>query len=232
MELIIFDVDGTLVYSDKRDSRVFARTYETIYQKPFPSIDWRQFPHVTDNIIFGTVIRQHFQRTPSTEETVDFQTIYMEALRKERQKQPEHFREVPGARQAITQLQQTDRLIGIGTGGWKTPAHIKLSHVGITVEDHLFSGGDNKPNREAILEETIAAAEDLNGGPLSRIVYLGDAEWDVATTRNLQIDFVGVRRLGDLDTLHAIGAGTVIQDYSCYSTFEVALQAARPPKNM
>jgi phosphoglycolate phosphatase-like HAD superfamily hydrolase len=230
MELIIFDVDGTLVYSDKRDSRVFAQTYESVYQKPFPSIDWRQFPHVTDNIIFGTVIRQHFQRTPSTEETADFQSIYMDALRRARQKQPEHFREVPGARQAITQLQQTDRLIGIGTGGWKTPAHIKLSHVGITVEDRLFSGGDNKPNREAILEETIVAAEDLNGGPLSRIVYLGDAEWDVATTRNLQIDFVGVRHLGDLDTLHTIGAETVIQDYTCYATFEAALQAARPPK--
>jgi phosphoglycolate phosphatase-like HAD superfamily hydrolase len=98
------------------------------------------------------------------------------------------------------------------------------------VEDRLFSGGDNKPNREAILEETIAAAEDLNGGPLSRIVYLGDAEWDVATTRNLQIDFVGVRHLGDLDTLHTIGAETVIQDYTCYATFEAALQAARPPK--
>jgi phosphoglycolate phosphatase-like HAD superfamily hydrolase len=230
MELIIFDVDGTLVYSEKRDSRAFAATYEQVYDKPFPSIDWRQFPHVTDNIIFGTVIKQHFQRVPTAEETTAFQSVYMDALRLARKQQPADYQEVPGARQAVQQLQQADCLIGVGTGGWKTPAHIKLSHVGITVEDRLFSGGDGKPNREAILEEAIAAAETLNGGPLSRVVYLGDAEWDVRTTRNMQIDFVGVRRSGDLDTLHALGAETVIQDYTCYDTFEAALAAAQPPQ--
>ncbi|MEQ8704024.1 MAG: HAD hydrolase-like protein [Phaeodactylibacter sp.] len=230
MELIIFDVDGTLVHSDKRDSQTFADTYERIYRRPFPSIDWRLFPHVTDNIIFGTVIQQHFQRSPSVEETTTFQDVYMEALRQAREQEPAHFQEVPGARQAIEQLQEVDCLIGIGTGGWKIPAHIKLSHVGITIEDRLFSGGDGKPTREAILEETIAAAEVLNGGPLSRVVYLGDAEWDVTTTRNMQIDFVGVRRAGDLDTLWSLGAETVIQDYTNYGTFEAALKAARPPK--
>ena len=35
MPLIIFDVDATLVYSNKLDSKAFAQTYEDIYQLPF-----------------------------------------------------------------------------------------------------------------------------------------------------------------------------------------------------
>lgn len=230
MELVIFDVDGTLVHSDKRDSQMFATTFERIYGRAFPSIDWQNFPHVTDNIIFGTAIAQHFGRPASAEETQRFMGQYMEALQRSRQTAPHHYQEVPGARSAITALQGSGRLIGIGTGGWKAPAEIKLSHVGIKVEQRLFSGGDGKPNREAILEEAMQAAEQFNGGPLSRVVYIGDAIWDVETTRNLQVDFVGVRHRGDLGTLQSAGAGQVIQDYTCWDTFQAALQQARPPK--
>ena len=50
--LIIFDIDGTLVYSNKVDSKCFSETYQQIYGEPFPSIDWRVYPHVTDHTIF------------------------------------------------------------------------------------------------------------------------------------------------------------------------------------
>ena len=230
MELIIFDVDGTLVHSDKRDSKTFANTYEKVFGHPFPTIDWRRFPHVTDNIIFTTAYNDHFQRQPTRSEIASFQTKYIDALRVTREDTPEAFQEVEGARAAVEKLQKTDRLIGVGTGGWKMPAHLKLSHVGIAVDDQLFTGGDGMPTREAILEKTIKAAEQIAGRSLTRVVYFGDAAWDVTTTRNMQIDFVGVRRGGDLDSLHKLGARTVIQDFSDLNTLEMALATASPPK--
>ena len=46
--------------------------------------------------------------------------------------------------------------------------------------------------REAIIQEAIGhAQQDMQ--QIDRIVYIGDAEWDVITTRNLQIPFVGIR---------------------------------------
>jgi len=51
MILIIFDVDGTLVFSEKLDSRCFAATYQEVYRIPFPTIDWRKYPHVSDTTI-------------------------------------------------------------------------------------------------------------------------------------------------------------------------------------
>lgn len=103
-------------------------------------------------------------------------------------------------------------------------AYIKFLYVGIMVEDCFFSGGDNKFNWEAILEEIIVVVEDLNGGLLLKIVYLGDVEWDVVMICNLQIDFVGVCYLGDLDMFCVIGVEIVIQDYICYVIFEAVLQ--------
>jgi len=49
--LVIFDIDGTLLYSNKVDSQCFADTYEELYSEPFPTIDWTKFPHVTDDTI-------------------------------------------------------------------------------------------------------------------------------------------------------------------------------------
>jgi phosphoglycolate phosphatase-like HAD superfamily hydrolase len=233
MELVIFDVDGTLVYSERRDSQCFAQAYEQIYGQPFPTLDWHQFPHVTDTTIFDTVIRQHFDRSHEEDELPAFQSLYMSLLRQKRQRAPHLFREVPGAKSAVQALGENgERLIGVGTGGWQAPAFIKLSHVGIEIDRRLFSGADGKINREAILQQTIDRAEELNGGPVDRVIYIGDAEWDVRTTRNMQIDFIGVRRLGDVEALTQAGAEVVIQDYQDTARFETAIQNARPPKKI
>lgn len=230
MELVIFDVDGTLVYSERRDSRCFAQAYEQLYSRPFPTLDWNKFPHVTDTTIFDTVIRQHFNRSHDPAEVPPFQELYLSLLRKNRQSQPHLFCEVPGAKTAVQSLgQKENQMIGIGTGGWQQPAALKLKHVGIEVDHRLLSGADGKINREAILQQTIDWAEEINGGAVTRVVYIGDAVWDVRTTRNMQIDFVGVRRLGDVDKLLDAGAQEVIQDYQDKPLFEAAVARAKPP---
>lgn len=229
MELIIFDVDGTLVHSGKRDSMSFAQAYEAAYGRPFPSIDWRHYPHVTDTTIFGTVIREHFQREFAEAERQAFLAAYMELLRRNRQQFPHHFLEVPGARAAVEALAASGRLVGVGTGGWRAPAELKLQHVGISVERQLISGADGQDRREGIIEAVVQAAETLNGGPLSRVVYVGDATWDVQTTRNLQMDFVGVRLQGDTEVLKQAGAEYVVKDYLDFEAFQAALELARPP---
>ncbi len=230
MELIIFDVDGTLVYSDRRDSRCFAQTFEQLYSRPFPSLDWSKFPHVTDTIILDTVLQQYFQRSAAPAEVAVFQKQYMERLREQRRRSPHLFCEVPGAGRAIAALEaEEERLIGVGTGGWQQPAFLKLGHVGIKINEHLFTGADGKVEREAILQQTIDRAEEINGGPISRVIYIGDAIWDVATTANMQIDFVGVRRRGDVELLQQAGAKEVIVDYRDQQRFAKALQGAQPP---
>lgn len=227
--LIMFDVDGTLVHSDRRDSSCFAETYEHIYGVAFPTLDWKHFPHVTDHVIFGTCIRQHFQRDYTPEEAQVFQQHYMELLRDRRRCAPEAFCEVPGARTLLESLQERDDVeLSIATGGWRKPAHIKLAHIGIRAEELPVVGGDFKETRDDILQEAITAT-GREAGDFSRIVYLGDAVWDVTTTHRLGFDFVGIRHRGDIEVLLESGSQTVLQDYRDHDRFWQAVREARPP---
>ena len=228
--LVIFDLDGTLVYSNKIDSQCFAQTYQTIYGLAFPTIDWTKYPHVTDTTIFKTVIRNHFEREAEEEEMVEFQHRFVSLISECRKKKPEEFQEVPGARLAVERLLADERfVVGIGTGGWLRPAHVKLRHVEIPVASMVVAGADGHEQREGIIGQvvdTVARTERVD-----RTVYVGDAIWDVDTTRRMNMNFVGIRRDGDFEALTKEGTGTVLQDYRNYELFVQAVFEAEPPKN-
>ena len=228
--LIIFDVDGTLVYSNRIDSQCFAETYEVIYQRPFPSIDWRRYPHVTDHTIFNAVIQMHFNRRADLEEIDQFQDHFVGLLEQGRRERPEEFLQVPHARETILRLLDDEQFaVGIGTGGWRRPACLKLNHVGIPVEPLYMSAADGKETREAITHDAIQQAEVIHG-TFENIVYVGDAVWDVKTTRNLSLKFIGIRRDGDFEVLEQEGATVVLKDFSNQPLFMEAIQRAVPPR--
>lgn len=227
--LVIFDVDGTLVYSNHIDSQCFAQVYEQRYERPFPGIDWTKYPHVTDHTIFRTVIRQHFEREATEGEMDEFQLEYIDRLQHNRLCRPSEFQEVPNARQTIDNLRNDERfIVGVATGGWHRPACVKLNHVKIPARELLISGADGKETREEIIQQVVSLANSLYS-TIRRIVYIGDAVWDVETTRSLNMNFVGIRRLGDIEVLVKAGSAIVLQDYSDYDRFLEALFETRPP---
>ena len=229
--LVIFDIDGTLVHSNQIDSQCFAETYETIYKRKFPSIDWRHYPHVTDHTIFNAVIQEQFNRRAEEEEIHYFQDHFVGLLEKGRQERPEEFMQVPHARRTVLRMLEDENFaVGIGTGGWRRPACLKLRHVGIPVEPLFMSAADGKETREDITHDAIRQAEQAHG-EFDRIVYVGDAVWDVQTTRNLSLNFVGIRRNGDYHVLQELGAETVLKDFSDQAAFLEAIRRAAPPKN-
>ncbi|MEL6867823.1 MAG: HAD hydrolase-like protein [Bacteroidota bacterium] len=226
---VLFDIDGTLLHSNKIDSECFSITYERIYQKTFPSIDWRDYPHVTDHTIFRTVIRDHFDREAEADEMHYFREAFVALLQEKRQSSPSDFLEVPNARSTVERLQSDDRYVtGIATGGWEQPAMVKLGHVGIPHGPMVMSFADNKVSRDEILSEAIGAARQ-QFPHIERVVYIGDAPWDVETTRRMKVNFIGIRRRGDREMLLQMGARTVFQDYSDYPTFVKAIAEAQPP---
>ena len=229
MILIIFDVDGTLVHSNKVDSRCFASTYETVYGKPFPTIDWRQYPHVTDTTIFNEVIGQHFQRSADRSEMNAFCDAFVENIQARRHSHPHEFGMVPGAREMVNHLlQEEDYVVGIATGGWEKPARIKLAHVGIPDQELYFSGADGKWTREDIIREVLDQAGQQHGS-FRKVVYVGDAIWDVTTTRQMSLDFVGIRHRNDREVLEKAGARHVVQNYLNREAFIQAVKKATPP---
>lgn len=227
--LVIFDIDGTLVYSNRIDSQCFAQAYHYFYKREIPSLDWRHYPHVTDHTIFSAVIREHFNREVTRDEILAFQEHFVGLLEASRKSRPDDFRQVPFARETVEKLlDDPDFIVGIGTGGWKRPATLKLGHVKIPFQSMHMSTGDEKESREDIINEVVDKARKA-AGPVSRIVYVGDAPWDVQTTRRLSMNFIGIRRQGDFEILQQEGAGIVLQDYTDFDRFRQAIFTAEPP---
>jgi len=210
--LILFDIDGTLLFSNKADSRCFANSYAAVFGRAFPTIDWTKFPEVTDHVIFRTAFHDHFRRYPTQAERETFEDHYLAALTRVRDEDPSEFREVPGAAAIWRQLEADDRyLTGVATGGWQRPAALKLAHVGIPPEPAYAGYANDKFSRQDILEEAIDLARAAH--EVNHIVYVGDAIWDVITTQAMNLPLIGVRHRGDHDKLLALGVTTVISDY-------------------
>ncbi len=227
--LLIFDIDGTLLYSNKIDSQCFAQTYTHIYGRPFPTIDWRKYPAVSDTTIFATVIRDHFERAVDPAEVVVFQEAFVQLIQEKRIAEPAEFQEVPGARTAIMKLMAMEKFVlGIGTGGWKAPAMVKLNHLDIPTTGMAMAFADGNFTREAILEESITLAKSKHDD-IGRIVYVGDAIWDVETTRNMGLPFIGIRRKGDEAVLKSAGSHIVLRNFVDFDHFLLAVAEAEVP---
>lgn len=219
---LLFDIDGTLLFSDSIDSRCFAGSYEEVFGQKFPSIDWRDYPHVTDHVIFRTVFTRHFQRQATAEERQRFEDHYVNRLRSERQKQPESFCEVPGASACWQHLAQDDRFVlGIATGGWCAPAQVKLAHVGIHPVSPFAAYADGMEQRDHILQTAIDLARAAH--EIDRIIYLGDAIWDVETTKRMDLPLIGIRRKGDHEVLQKEGVEVILSDYADMEAFHAAI---------
>ncbi|MFK8161391.1 MAG: HAD family hydrolase [Lewinella sp.] len=215
---VLFDIDGTLLYSEKIDSRCFADSYEAIFGLPFPTIDWTKFPEVTDHVIFRTAFYDHFNRYPSEDERITFEDHYLDGLTSSRATSPDEFREVPGAADLWRRLNSEDQFVtGIATGGWQRPAAIKLEHVGIPPEQPFAGYANNKFSRVDILNEAINKAREVH--EVARVIYVGDAIWDVTTTKKMNLPLIGVRRKGDHDALRAAGADRIVTNFTPDSAF-------------
>lgn len=221
---VLFDIDGTLLYSDKRDSRIFAACYEEVFGKPFPTIDWSKFAEVTDHVIFRTAFHDHFGAYPTEDERTLFEDQYLGALAQVRREEPGAYREVPGAAAFWRRMEsRDDTLVGVATGGWERPASIKLSHIGLPASPAYAAYANNKFSRVDILQEAIdLAAADHE---ISRVVYFGDALWDLTTTRKMNLPMVGVRWRGDHHRLADHGHQQIITDYSDPTALELLLKA-------
>lgn len=229
MILVIFDVDGTLVYSDRQDSQCFARAFEQLFGKPFPTIDWTQYPQVNDTAILHSVFNQHFGRSFLAAELDAFQDCFLNMLIEQRRFFPERFFMVPGAKEVIDHLTTCENVVtGIATGGFRRPAQFKLTFKEIRHDHIIFHGADGKYSRQAIIEHVIEEAIAIHGN-FNRIVYVGDAIWDVHTTKDMGIPLVGVRYGDDRHVLESAGTRVVIRDYVDIPAFMSALEQAEVP---
>ncbi len=209
MDLILFDIDGTLVDSVKTDDECFIQTFKDLHDIDLSGADWNNFKNVTDSGLTSEIFEKNFNRQPSEEEVGKLKTHFYELLKK----RIIDITEINGATTALKFLSDlADISIALATGGWRETAELKLSAIKFDSSMlTLVSANEHFTRSEIIrlaIEESLKKEQVMQ---FESITYIGDGLWDFRTAQTLGINFIGVDHQRN-DKLLEAGASNVLND--------------------
>ena len=209
----IFDIDGTLVESFGFDDACYVSAVREVLGEVYIHDDWSKYKNVTDTGSLRQIMEENkIQEAGQVEEV---RTKFGELIR-------QHFqnggkcRPKGGAIHLINKLLAAeDYAVGFATGGWEHTAKMKLRHAGFNLKNTVLTSSDDGDERVVIMKKCLLQL----GHCFERVVYVGDAEWDMQATKNLGWHFIGVgtRLKGKCEYW--------VEDFSNYNTFMKMLHA-------
>ncbi len=212
MNLVVFDIDGTLVRSVELDDTCFVRAFADVLGIEGICADWSHYQSSTDSGLTREIVRRHLGRDPSPEEIERLRERCCQLLRRVQMRHPGAIRAVQGAATLLAYLTgETPWRAAIASGSWPETAHIKLVAAGLAVDHLPRAFADSAEDRDEILRLAVArATERYATRGFGKVVYVGDGLWDVQTARRLRIAFVGIAGRQGGEALVAAGATTVL----------------------
>ena len=203
----IFDIDGTLVESFGFDDACYISAIREVLGEVHIHDDWSKYKNVTDTGTLRQIMEENqIQENAQIKEVrTKFGELIWQYLQKGGKCRPKK-----GAIHLIDKLLTTDGYeVGFATGGWEHTAKMKLGHAGFNLKNRVLTSSDDGDARVVIMQKCLSAL----GNHFHRIVYIGDAEWDVQATQELEWHFIGVgaRLKGKCEFW--------IEDFSCQDTF-------------
>ncbi len=227
MNLVIFDLDGTLTDTNEVDNRCYQETFVRMFGfHPHPR-DFHGLINVTDSGILEQLLKNHRGNSPTSEETAAFKEAHFERLRMAHSEDPAAFVPIAGAGEMVRKLSLSSNwAVALATGSWRISALFKLRSAGIGIPGIPLATSDDAVSRVDIVNKALALARPAGSeNGFEKIVSVGDAEWDVETARRMGLPFIGI---GDTDQLIGWGAPEARADMRKGDEFMDLLERARP----
>lgn len=191
----IFDIDGTLVESSGFEDDLYIAAVRDVLGDVCIRKAWNTYRHVTDSGILHQIMEEN--RIRGEDRIRDGDRI-REVRSRFGDLVSQYFRDGGVCNPTIGAIELIDELraapgfaVGFATGGWGHTARMKLEHAGFNLEHAVLVSSDDGLERTAIMQKCLDIL-DAKGNSFHRIVYVGDAEWDVRATRELGWHFIGV----------------------------------------
>lgn len=186
MIAIIFDIDGTLVESFGFDDACYVSAVREVLGDVYIHEDWSQYKNVTDTGSLRQIMEEN--NIPEKGQIKEVRTKFGELIRQYLQNGGK-CHEKEGAICLIDRfLADLSYKIGFATGGWEHTAKMKLQYAGFNLKNTVLTSSDDGDERVVIMKKCLLQL----GHCFQRVVYIGDAEWDMQATKKLGWHFIGV----------------------------------------
>jgi phosphoglycolate phosphatase-like HAD superfamily hydrolase len=228
MNLVIFDIDGTLTDTNKVDLDCYYRALEDEFQVPRTAKLAIDHDLVTDTGFAIASFRHAHGRNPDDEAIRELKLRFMFHLRQSFDAEPSVIREVKGAATMMEWLKADENwCVAIATGCWLESATFKLENAKLFDTSLPIATCDDSPRRSEIVSCAVQRSlSHYKQTSFDRIVAVGDRPWDLHVAGLLRHAFIGVESDGVLTSL---GADSVVRDYSDHDTFMRLLRSAVVP---
>jgi phosphoglycolate phosphatase-like HAD superfamily hydrolase len=216
MNLVIFDIDGTLTQSVAVDEWCFVQAFRDVLGIDQINTNWLDYEFQTDSGLTLEICRKHLGRDPSVAEIGLLQSRFVQRLRDGVDGAGKSILEIPGAAALLNCLRAHPGWhIAIATGGWKESARFKLASASLPVDIFPWANADDALDRVDILRIAIGRAKQIYGeDAFEKTVYVGDGVWDARAARSLGIGFLGIAAGNKSARLLNEGASFVLADFA------------------
>jgi phosphoglycolate phosphatase-like HAD superfamily hydrolase len=214
--LVLFDIDGTLLWSDGAGRRAITRALAEVFGETGPPE--HRFDGKTDPQIVREMMRMAGRADADIDERMPpLFARYVACLEEELREPSHHAKPLPGVVDLLDALsERTDVALGLLTGNLVEGARVKLRAVGIDPE--IFRVGafgsdhEHRPELPAIAQRRAREILGIDV-PGRHVIVIGDTPADIQCGRSIGARAIGVAtgRYG-MDDLGAHGAVSVFAD--------------------
>jgi phosphoglycolate phosphatase-like HAD superfamily hydrolase len=226
--LVLFDVDGTLVDCGTAAGKCFSKAFLEAFEVPCPIFPPEDVSGLTDAAILMEVVRRLNLKWPDFDRRQAFAyKIYARNLTGELKIQP--ARALPGANRAIETVREMPGcVVGLLTGSTKATARIKLESAEIDFEQFACGAySEDGELRESLPPAARARFVEIFGRLPEVTILIGDTPRDVAAALATGCEFIGVTT-GPYNraSLEQAGAGFILNNLTEIEALQSAIKAA------
>jgi phosphoglycolate phosphatase-like HAD superfamily hydrolase len=233
MNLVMFDMDGTLTDSFAIDENCYVLAIQQALGLTEVVTEWEGYTHTSSSYCLQEIVRASRGHPITPEESRSVQQRMIGLMEEIRQRKGRCTAEIPGAADCVRELRRQGYAVAIASGDWEATARHKLAAAEIPFHGLPSAFCDESHVRTEIMQCALGrAAAHYGCTTFERIVYVGDAAWDVRACRELGWPLVAVAQGTHAARLKSLGASHLVPDYRRMDDFLTALAQASPPASV
>jgi len=176
--LLLFDIDGTLVFTRGAGLRALERAFQQLHGVERPLAGYSTAGRTDVCIVEEIAVRAGL----TGHDTAALLAAYLDALTVELGRDPGHL--LPGVERLLAELQPAPEWrLALGTGNLEAGARLKLEALGIWQYFPVGGFASDAADRDELIRCGVAKAQRVYGTDFARCVVVGDTPLDVACGR-------------------------------------------------